>query len=143
MYSTMAGMRLIVTGRSESPPSPKVRGACAYDVSAFPDAEGADVDRAQHRLGDAAADASREEFRHDRRRVGREDSASAVSALSLRRVADGLDVVAIRIAHERSVVVLVVMRSDSRRAIVFASSTHGRCVEAVDSSTVGPQRDMS
>ena len=55
-----------------------------------------------------------------------------LTALRLRgAVADGLDVVAIRVGDERRVVVLVVVLADSRRALVRAAGTDGRGVERV------------
>jgi len=51
---------------------------------------------------------------------------------SLRLVADGLDVMTIWIEHKGAVVVWVVLRSQTRRAVVLAACCDGRLVEGID-----------
>src|SRR5260221_13010840 len=51
---------------------------------------------------------------------------------SSRRVADGLDVVAIRVEHEGAVIVGVVMRPRSRWAVVASARGQRRAIERVD-----------
>src|SRR5205814_6927920 len=63
---------------------------------------------------------------------------------SFRRVTDGLDVMTVRIEHERAVIVRVIVRSQSGRAVVASARRHRRLVERVDPFPVrGAEGDMS
>src|SRR5207248_1380558 len=63
---------------------------------------------------------------------------------SFRRVTDGLDVTTVRIEHERAVIVRVIVRSQSGRAVVASALRDRRLVERVDPFPVrGTEGDMS
>ena len=51
-------------------------------------------------------------------------------------MAHRLDVVPVRVEHERAVVVRVVVRADARRAVVLAARRHCGLVERVDDGAV-------
>ncbi len=51
--------------------------------------------------------------------------------VSLRKVVDGFDVVAVGVEHERGVVVLVIVRPQAGRAVVDATRRQGRRVEGL------------
>jgi hypothetical protein len=53
-----------------------------------------------------------------------------------RRVADRLDVVAIRIQHERAVIIRVIMRANAGRPVVAATCGHRSLVERIDRRAV-------
>src|SRR3989442_5472194 len=62
---------------------------------------------------------------------------------SFGRVADGLDVMTVRIEHKRAVVVRVIVRPQSGRAVVAPARRHRRLVERVDLFPVrGAEGDM-
>lgn len=51
-------------------------------------------------------------------------------------MANGLDVVAVGVEDERAIVVCVIVRPDTRTAVVSSSCLQGRVVERVDLGTV-------
>src|SRR2546425_12768412 len=59
-------------------------------------------------------------------------AAKSSEAPSFRRMTHDLDVMAVRIEHERAVVIFVVMRPQSRRPVVAPARGHRRLVERVD-----------
>lgn len=60
------------------------------------------------------------------------------------RMTDDFDVVSVGIEHERTVVVLVIVRSRTRRSVVFSTGRERRFVELVHLSTVvGAERDVN
>ena len=62
----------------------------------------------------------------------------------LRRVANGFDVVAVRIDHEGRVVVGVVLRAQARRPVVLRSGFHLGPVERIDLRPArGLERDVA
>ena len=68
--------------------------------------------------------------------------AARLAALT-RRVADGLDVVAVGIEHERAVVVRVILRAQARRAVVLAAGRERCAVERIDAGAIlGHDRDV-
>src|SRR5580692_365694 len=68
---------------------------------------------------------------------------SARADESLRLVANGLNVVPIRVQNERPIVVLVIVRSRTRTAIVFSPGGERRSVELVHLlASLGAESDM-
>src|SRR5574337_2232156 len=62
---------------------------------------------------------------------------------SSRRVADRLDVVAIRIKNERAVIMFVIMRPQARLAVVAATCSERGLVERIDIGPgLGRKRDV-
>src|SRR5689334_22603522 len=62
---------------------------------------------------------------------------------SFRRMADRLDVVAVRIEHERAVVIRVIVRPQSGRPVVAPARRYRRLVERVDLLPIrGAKGDM-
>lgn len=57
-------------------------------------------------------------------------------------MADGFDVVAVRVVHERGVEVLVVVRAEARCAVVEAAGRERGAVEGVDGRAVSPKCDV-
>lgn len=55
---------------------------------------------------------------------------------------ESLDVVAIGIEHERAVVILVIMQTQSRRAVVLAAGRERGLVKSIDGCPVWRKGDM-
>ena len=73
------------------------------------------------------------------------DSAGAPGCFrrSHRRVADGLDVVAVRVEDEGAVVVWMIKGTGSGRAVVLRAGSHSSLVERVDGGAIfRVERDM-
>src|SRR6266700_2879751 len=67
----------------------------------------------------------------------------SLQPVSRRRVAHGLDIVAVAIEHEGAVVTGVIMRADAGRAVVATARRESFLVESVDRGAVlGQDRDM-
>src|SRR5207344_665960 len=65
------------------------------------------------------------------------------SRCSFRRVADGFDVVPVRIEHERAVIMFVILRAQSGRTVVVAAGGEGGDMEGIDlRPRVGREADV-